>query len=384
MKASFKQPAMPELMKLSRSGVFGQFEVTLSDEASSKSVISSWRPRLMDHIADEILVARSVDGDATAFETLVARYQTLVCSVAYAVTGDFARSEDVGQESLVQAWKQLDQLDDRAKFKSWICSIARNIAHNANRQLEKTRPSEIPESVQDPSVSIEDRAMQHEEEALVWDTLQQLPINYREPLILYYRQEQSIAEVAQSLDVSTDVVKQRLSRGRNLLRDEVTAVIERKLRSTVPSRAFTAAVVAAMPVLSSGTATAGTAGAVVTATAAKQVAGAGALKSVGAAGAIFGPLAGIAGGAFGAWCSWSTARYQSQRNLIIRSSIVYAIGLAVFMVPYLAMRLGWKPWDIFGQSTYALMNLGWLGLFMVLNGIWIFAGIRSHQEARAT
>jgi hypothetical protein len=39
VKASFKQPAMPELMKLSRSGVFGTFEVTLSDEASSDAVI---------------------------------------------------------------------------------------------------------------------------------------------------------------------------------------------------------------------------------------------------------------------------------------------------------------------------------------------------------
>ncbi len=334
----------------------------------------------MDRIADEILVARSLEGDPSAFEMLVARYQILVCSVAYAVTGDFARSEDVGQESLVQAWQQLDQLDDRAKFKSWLCSIARNVAHNANRKVAKSRPGEIPESLPDPSVSIEDRAMQNEEETLVWETLQQLPINYREPLILFYRQDQSIAEVAESLDVSTDVVKQRLSRGRNMLRDEVTAVIERALRSTVPTRTFTAAVLAAIPALGSTTATAATAGSVATATAAKQVAAAGTLKSVGAGGAIFGPLAGIAGGAFGAWCSWSTARYQSQRDLIIRGSIVYAIGLAVFMVPYLAMRLGWKPWEMFGPSTYALMNLGWIGLFMILNGIWIFAGIRSHQE----
>lgn len=54
----------------------------------------------MDHIADAVLVTRSLSGDPTAFEVLVTRYQTLVCSVAYAVTGDFTRSEDVGQESV--------------------------------------------------------------------------------------------------------------------------------------------------------------------------------------------------------------------------------------------------------------------------------------------
>ncbi len=334
----------------------------------------------MDAISDEVLVARSLEGDSTAFEMLVARYQTLVCSVAYAVTGDFARSEDVGQESLVQAWKQLSQLQDRGKFKSWICSIARNVAHNSDRSVARTRSSEIPDSLQDPGVSIEDRAMQNEEETLVWETLQRLPMNYREPMILYYRQDQSIAEVAESLDVSTDVVKQRLSRGRTMLRDEVTAVVERTLRRTVPSCAFTAAVLAAIPVFGAGNATAATTGAMATATAVKNVAGAGVLKSVGGVGAILGPLVGIAGGAVGVWSSWSMARYQSQRDLIVRCSIIYLTGMTIFAVPFFAMRLGWKPWAIHGPVAYTFMLMAWMGTFMILNGIWIFAVIRSHKE----
>ena len=62
-----------------------------------------------------------------------------------------------------------------------------------------------------------------------------IPENYREPLILFYREQQSVAEVAAALDVSPDAVKQRLSRGRQMLREQVASVVEGAPAAMLPA-----------------------------------------------------------------------------------------------------------------------------------------------------
>ncbi len=50
------------------------------------------------------------------------------------------------------------------------------------------------------------------------DAMQRLPLSYREPLLLYYREEFSIKEIAAALKISTTAVKARLHRGRKMLK----------------------------------------------------------------------------------------------------------------------------------------------------------------------
>ena len=104
-----------------------------------------------------------------------------------------------------------------------------------------------------------DQAIGREEEAILWRSLERIPEIYREPLVLFYRKHQSIEAVAQGLELSEDAVKQRLSRGRKLLHEQVLAFVEGALERTNPDRAFTAGVLAALPALAA--AKAATAGA---------------------------------------------------------------------------------------------------------------------------
>ena len=90
-----------------------------------------------------------------------------------------------------------------------------------------------------------DQAISREEEAILWRSLERIPEIYREPLILFYREHQSIESVAAALELSEDAVKQRLSRGRKLLQEEVQAFVENTLRRTAPGEAFSGAVLAA-------------------------------------------------------------------------------------------------------------------------------------------
>lgn len=79
---------------------------------------------------DAQLVAASLSGDREAFGGIVARYQSLVCSLAYSATGSLSQSEDLAQETFIAAWKQLGHLRDPAKLRSWLCGIARNLINN--------------------------------------------------------------------------------------------------------------------------------------------------------------------------------------------------------------------------------------------------------------
>lgn len=325
---------------------------------------------------DQQILEQSKSGDAAAFAELVARYQTLVCSIAYAITGDFARSEDVGQDAFVAVWRQLGDLRNTSRFKPWICSITRNLAHNAMRHDSKLKFDNAQDGIAGAEDSPAELAVRNEEQSLVWTALSRLPQNYREPLVLYYRQDQSIAEVAGSLDVSAEVVKQRLSRGRKMLRDEVLSALERTLNHTKPTRAFTMAVLAALPTLTmSGTAAAATSGA--TATIVKATLGTSSGKSAGTLGAMVGGLSGLAGAAFGTWASWTTAHYQSQRDLIRRGTIVYLIGMTIFLLPFAAMRIGWHPQQTLGANGYLAFYGVWMTYFMAANFYWMFLQQRS-------
>jgi hypothetical protein len=105
-----------------------------------------------------------------------------------------------------------------------------------------------------------EQTISREEEALLWRSLEKIPELYREPLVLFYREHESVEAVAAELGLSEDAVKQRLSRGRKLLQEEVQTFVESTLRRTAPGRAFSGAVIAALPVVQTASVGAGIAG----------------------------------------------------------------------------------------------------------------------------
>ncbi|NIP25563.1 MAG: sigma-70 family RNA polymerase sigma factor [Phycisphaerae bacterium] len=200
-------------------------------------------------IPDEIEnLKASAKGDITAFETIVDKYQSFICAITFSATGDVEKSEELAQEAFISAWKDLSQLQDLTKFRSWIGSIARNIIKNSFRSQKRDliRKSASMDEIED--VGIKDSgpvetAITKERQVVVRQALQQIPAKYREPLVLFYRQQQSVKEVAEQLELSEGAVRQRLSRGRKLLREQVAAMVESTISSTGPKKAFTTAVI---------------------------------------------------------------------------------------------------------------------------------------------
>ena len=197
------------------------------------------------------LLKKCLRGNRQAFEAIVAKYQELVCAITFSGTADIQQSEELAHQTFINAWKNLYQLNDLAKFRPWLCTIARNNVRDFfnKRQrdiIAKAKPMEnIKDAASDEPGPLES-AVKKEHEELVSNAIKRIPERYREPLVLYYRQEKSIKQVARLLDLSEGVVKQRLQRGRKMIKEQISSIVEETLSATGPKKAFTTAVIASI------------------------------------------------------------------------------------------------------------------------------------------
>jgi RNA polymerase sigma factor (sigma-70 family) len=303
----------------------------------------------------ETLVEASRAGDRRAFSRIVATYQGLVCSVAYSLTGDLHQSEDIAQETFVAAWQRMNDLRDPRRLPAWLCGIARNMARSAFRRSQRDPlfESVALEDRQVVEAEVEPASMEESDRlALVWQTLAGIPEEYREPLVLFYREGQSIRDVAAAMDLSEDCVKQRLSRGRKMMKEHVARLVEDTLEQTRPGAAFTSSVMAALPLMTApmGMAATLTGGGSATG---KAVAGA---KLATAVGGLGGPLIGITGGFFGMWASIrNSATLRLRRAMLVCCNITYAFVWVFLGYEALCGILFWKNPSL----MYTLCCVGW-------------------------
>jgi RNA polymerase sigma factor (sigma-70 family) len=206
----------------------------------------------MTTMAREIkLLKKCLKGNTQAFEVIVTKYQELICAITFSGTADVQQSEELAHQTFINAWKNLSQLKDLSRFRPWLCSIARNnirnfINKNQRDIITKAEPMEnINDRATDESGPLE-TAIKKEHKELVSDAIKQVPEQYRELLVLYYRQQQSVKQVALLLDLSEDVVKQRLQRGRKMIKEQLKSIVEETLSVTGPKKAFATAVIASV------------------------------------------------------------------------------------------------------------------------------------------
>ena len=200
----------------------------------------------------------AITGNREAFGEIVRRYQDMVSAVTFSMTGNLQQSEDLAQETFVAAWQNQQELRDPEKLPAWLCGIARNLSRNWLRRTETERRARSHESIDEIPDELPDGAThshpagkleREEQAALLWATLAQIPETYREPLVMFYRQNRAVAEIATALEMSEDNVRQRLVRGRAYLKEEVQQLVESALETLRPDTGFAVAVLAALPVL---------------------------------------------------------------------------------------------------------------------------------------
>src|SRR5436190_20290086 len=122
-------------------------------------------------MSDAELVHAARRGDKRAFVEIVARHQAMVCGIALGVLGDFAASEDAGQEALLTAWRKFHDLREPERLRAWLGQIARNAALG---QLRRQRGHEVlhdDAGIPDESKQPDEAAVSEDEAALVRESL---------------------------------------------------------------------------------------------------------------------------------------------------------------------------------------------------------------------
>lgn len=153
---------------------------------------------------------------------MVEIYADKIYRLALRYTGDRTEAEDLTQETFLRAYQNLASFDRSKSAGPWLCTIAANLCRNwlrNNREL----PGDFSEERFLPTDSgPEELYLQKESETELLRALQRLPLIYREVLLLRHVGELSYNEIAMALELEISIVKNRLYRGRMMLKALMT------------------------------------------------------------------------------------------------------------------------------------------------------------------
>jgi RNA polymerase sigma-70 factor (ECF subfamily) len=182
--------------------------------------------------SDGTLAARAAAGDASAFETIVQRYQVRVFRLACRLTSE-TDAPDVLQETFLQVYRHLSSFRGDSQFSTWVYRIATNAAL-MHRRTSSRRPSESLEAYlprfdgdgRHTATPAELQVASHAEELLdrqflaerARDVIARLPDLYREAFVLRDLEELPTDHVARALGIEPATVRQRVHRARLMLR----------------------------------------------------------------------------------------------------------------------------------------------------------------------
>ena len=173
------------------------------------------------------VIQRCLNGDQSAWDTIVRLHWRKVFNVAYKFVGRHDQAEDLTQDVFLKLFRSLDTFDRRANFQTWLVSVSRNLCIDHYRRVRKEReainrdvdPAHLAPAASTPSPQalLEQRDRVH----LLREALDQLAPTLRTALMLRDIQELSYQEIAGRLSLPEGTVKSRINRGRTALARQI-------------------------------------------------------------------------------------------------------------------------------------------------------------------
>ena len=168
---------------------------------------------------ENTLIHRAQDGDEGAFAALMRSYHAFVCTIVIGIVSNPHDAEEVVQDTFLSAYRGLVQLEDSAKFKSWLAEIARNRARNWLRKQRDDTVSldEVGEHLLQTEDSPDERLTRQEQSELIRRIMETLPQKDREIARAFYLEGASYNELTSTHGLSDKAISYRLSRARRQL-----------------------------------------------------------------------------------------------------------------------------------------------------------------------
>jgi RNA polymerase sigma-70 factor (ECF subfamily) len=184
------------------------------------------------------LMLRVRDDDAAAFAELVERFQHRLVGVMHHLVGSADEAEDLAQEVFLRVYRTRKKYTPKAKFSTWLFTIANNLALNALRDRQRRpvlplevrdsgplgpRPTEAlaPTRDEPPAHNLQ----QQELAEVIRRALDGLNERQRMAIVLNKFEDMNYADIAEVMGLSTKAVKSLLSRARCKLRETLQGYI---------------------------------------------------------------------------------------------------------------------------------------------------------------
>lgn len=179
---------------------------------------------------DATLIARSCNGDRTAFGQLVDRYQDRLYGSLLRMTGNAEDAQDLAQETFVQAYLKLNTFGGRSAFYTWLYRIAFNRSvSRARKRRERTSLDTLRESTGvdpvDPNATPDAPTQAAERSRLLHAALGTLADEYRRVIVLRELEGFDYQQIAEVLGVPIGTVRSRLFRARLQLKEKLAGVL---------------------------------------------------------------------------------------------------------------------------------------------------------------
>ena len=178
---------------------------------------------------DETLLNKFLDGDISAFEEIVARYQKPVINFIYRMIGDFHEAEDLAQNVFIKLYKRADTFKGSSRLSTWLFSIAVNLCIDKKRVESRREFVSLDDEVieiQSDSISPDTRAENSEIAQFIEEAILSLDEEKRAAIVMREYHSMSYEKIARSLGCSVGSVKSRLHKARKQLRSKLAFLLD--------------------------------------------------------------------------------------------------------------------------------------------------------------
>lgn len=180
-------------------------------------------------LTDEALVRSAKTGKQAAYAELVRRWSAPIFVICKAYVGCPHTAEDLAQETFLRGWNALETLEENQKFGAWLRTIARRGCLDwLKKKTNQTVPFSVVggaiergEAFADSSQSPEEEFWNKTDREQLQTSLESLPEEEREVLLLHSSGEWTYAQLAELLEIAVGTVNSRLARAREQVRNRM-------------------------------------------------------------------------------------------------------------------------------------------------------------------
>ena len=182
---------------------------------------------VLEKFTDADVISKVLNGEKAMYEIIVRRYNPYLYKIGRSYNYSHDDTQDLMQDTYIDAYKSLDKYEGRSNFKTWISRIMPN---NCFRQKEKSSfKKEVMEEFNEHSTPLfaaaenKTATIVHSRElgTIIEQALDNIPLDYKMVFTLREMNQMSVAETSELLQISEANVKVRLNRAKEMLRQHI-------------------------------------------------------------------------------------------------------------------------------------------------------------------